>query len=341
MNSTTLAISDIKFGNVVKSNNLIEAKYDLSLLEQKFILLAISLIQHSKNIVKIKVKDFCRLMGSSQDRYVEIRNIVRDLRRKEILITKYDNKNDIEEELVAGWINTSLYKNGEIEIEFPQRLMPYLVELKDRYTMYNLSNIAHLDSKYSIRMYELLKEHEFKRNVTIDFNKLKETICCVDKFDRYYDFKKRVLLSAQEELSAKTDICFSFNEIRNGKTVTALNFQIFKNQKIIEEREKITITSQTISYYGENSVENVVDKYKRKTKEVLTEELQNLILIHHGATMNLDEIDKFNKKTIIGVIFGIVDGEFKDVKAPLQYFKKVLRQREQELEFDVLENKIS
>ena len=214
-----------KDGDIIKSNYLIEAKYDLNLIEQKLVLMAISKINPAavrNNIVSLKVRDFCELIGTSKERYTEFREILRQL-RKEILLTKYDYKQEIKEELIAGWINTVYYKNGIVEIAFPEQLMPYLVELKEKYTVYNIENVVDLSSKHSIRMYELMKEHEYKKSVSFDYIKIKELICLGDKFNRYYDFKKRVLEPAKNEISKKCDICFDYTEQRRGKKIELCN----------------------------------------------------------------------------------------------------------------------
>lgn len=47
--------------------------------------------------------------------------------------------------------------------------MPYLLQLKERFTRYELKNILYFKNKYSIRIYELLKQYEKigKREINI------------------------------------------------------------------------------------------------------------------------------------------------------------------------------
>ena len=146
---------------VVKANDLIEARYELNLNEQKIILYAVSKLDRSKEnftIISLNVKEFTKLIGTTTERYTEIREIVRELRSKEIII------NTNERELITGWLSSIEYikKSGIIELEFSEKLVPYLLQLKKRFTRYQLKNILYLKNKYSIRLYELMKQYRAK-----------------------------------------------------------------------------------------------------------------------------------------------------------------------------------
>lgn len=334
MAGSTISVYE-NVGEIIKSNYLIEAKYDLSLNEQKLVLMAIGKINSAsrkRNIVTIRVREFCNLIGSSTERYTEMRELLRELRKKEIIITMYDSHKEIKEELIAGWIDTAHYKSGtgEVDLEFSDKLMPYLVELSERYTVYNYLNIAHLSSKHAIRMYELMKEYEYKKGTVFKYDRLKELICGSDKFERYYDFKKRVLLPAQVELKNKTDICFEFEEIRSGKKLEAIEFKVYKNNEIVEKRELQSINSQRLRYYGESEIVNVIDRYMSKSKEELIDELHTLIEENFDASFNINDLKEYSEKTLMRVIFGIVDGNYINVEKPIPYFKTVLKKEEEQ-----------
>lgn len=146
-------------GLIVKHNELIQARYDLTLNEQKIILYAVSQLDRDKekfNILSINIREFFELLGTTQERYTEIREIVRELRKKEIII------NTDERELIIGWLSSIDYLKDEgiIELEFSEKLIPYLLQLKKRFTRYELKNILYLKNKHSIRIYELLKQYE-------------------------------------------------------------------------------------------------------------------------------------------------------------------------------------
>ena len=73
---------------VVKHNDLIEAKYDLNLNELKIILYAVSKLDREKekfNLLTLNIREFFNLLGTTQERYSEIREIIKELRKKEII----------------------------------------------------------------------------------------------------------------------------------------------------------------------------------------------------------------------------------------------------------------
>lgn len=70
---------------VVKHNDLIEAKYDLNLNELKIILYAVSKLDREKekfNLLTLNIREFFNLLGTTQERYSEIREIIKELRKK-------------------------------------------------------------------------------------------------------------------------------------------------------------------------------------------------------------------------------------------------------------------
>ncbi len=104
---------------VVKSNDLIEARYKLNLNEQKIILYAVTMLDRTKdkfNIISLNVKEFTELIGTTTERYTEIREVVRELRKKEIIINTNEN------ELITGWLSSIDYikASGMIELEFSE-----------------------------------------------------------------------------------------------------------------------------------------------------------------------------------------------------------------------------
>ena len=114
---------------IVKSNKLIEARYSLTLNEQKVLLYAVSRLDTSKdnfNILKLKTGDFLNLLNTTEFRYTEIRDLVTGLISKQVRIETQ------ERDLVANWVSSIDYiKNtGIIELEFSEKLIPYLLQLK-------------------------------------------------------------------------------------------------------------------------------------------------------------------------------------------------------------------
>jgi plasmid replication initiation protein len=237
--------------SVIKSNEIIEARYRLDVLEQKFILYMVSLINPEDTDFKhlnVKVADFEQVMNVNGSKwgniYTAVREIIMGLNEKPLQIVKDDGT-----KVIINWISSAEIKprTGVINFEFSERLKPYLLQLKSRFTHYKLNNILRLNSAYSIRMYEFLKSHQYKGGVSYGVEELKTILGVSDKYDDYRDFKKRVLNTAQQELTLKSDICFDYTEERENRRIVRLDFKVYENP-------------QTPDYINPN-------KNKHKTKE--------------------------------------------------------------------------
>ncbi|SDN47364.1 Initiator Replication protein [Fictibacillus solisalsi] len=216
---------------VTKSNALIEKTYQLSVLEQKLILCLSSLVQPSDEAFRpyrIKVTDFVQLLGlKSTGKYTEIRKVVNALQQKTIPLHTDKSILDI------TWLSSAEYFHGKgyVELEFSPKLKPYLLQLKEKFTTYQLKNIVQLRSSYSIRIYELLKQYEHIGQRTFSLHDLREVIgISPTKYKLFGHFKDKVLNLSQKELKEKTDLCFEFAEIKTGKRVTKIKFFIYKNK---------------------------------------------------------------------------------------------------------------
>jgi len=224
---------------VTKSNSLITFNYDLSVQEQKIILTLASMVQPDDTEFKeykFRIKDFMNLLGiKDKSKYKEIPKITKELMKK---VFEIKEGKDI---LQLAWLCSARYKTGEgmVILKFAPDLKPYMLELKGLHTSYKLENILSLKSKYSIRLYEILKSNLFKNHIEIELEELKNMVCAKEKaYSIYNNFKNKVILQAYKELAEKTDISFEFEEIKTGRKVTSLKFYINTNKtknKVLDE----------------------------------------------------------------------------------------------------------
>lgn len=210
---------------VVKSNDLIEARYDLNLNEQKIILYAVSKLDRNKerfNILELQSNEFMKLLGTTQFRYTEIKEMVSDLMKKQVSIST-DRSN-----LLVNWVSSIEYitNSGIIELEFSEKLAPYLLQLKKKFTRYQLKNILNLKSKYSIRIYELMKQYETIGKRTFKLDELKKILFIENQYERIYDLERFVLKPAKEEINKFTDLCIEYNKVKTGRRITSIEFII-------------------------------------------------------------------------------------------------------------------
>ncbi len=213
---------------VTKSNELVEARYRLSLREQRFVLLMVSMIEPEDEdftYYEIPARDLIKHLGleKEHDAYKRVRKLVRGMQARILTIDEDGELVDI------VWVASAKYgKNSVISFEFSRRLKPYLLQLSREFTTYKLMNVVRLQSSHAIRIYELLKRYERIGRRTIQLDDLRLTLGIEDSstYALYGNIKSKILLPAQREIAKHTDISFTFDEIKRGRKVVELRFVI-------------------------------------------------------------------------------------------------------------------
>jgi hypothetical protein len=130
--------------------------------------------------------------------------------------------------------------NGLFFLEAHDDALPLMFDYKRDYFTYDLWNVLNLQSVNQFRMYELLKEYEFKGERIIAVNDLKAFLGldASEYEDRWNNFKFRVLDVCQEALKQYTDIVYTYEPYakagRGGK-ITMLRFTIQKNPDHVDK----------------------------------------------------------------------------------------------------------
>lgn len=208
---------------IVKSNDLIQARYELGLMEQKLILYAVSKIDTNKeNFTKvhIEVKQITQLIDSTVKRYTEFREIANNLMDRRVYLADRPN-------LDVRWVASSEYLgDGIIELEFSEKLIPYLLKLKTKFTRYQLKNILHLKNKYSIRLYELLKQYENLEKRTFSLDELKGILMIDNMYSDFRNLSQFVLKPSMSEINKHTDLVINYEKITKGRKVVGIKYSI-------------------------------------------------------------------------------------------------------------------
>lgn len=251
---------------VIKSNFLVEASYRLSSIEQKIILtLATKIKNTDKEFQKYffnlgELGNFLELKTNAD--YVYLREVTKNLLSKVLTIKK---ENSI---LQTHWLESVEYfeSQGEVALNFNPELKPFLIQLKNNFTKYQLKYAIQLKSLFSIRVYELLKQYEKISHRDFLLKDLRERLGIKnEEYPFYGNFKAKVLLVAQKELKEKTDISFEFEEIKIGRGVGKIRFLIKS-----EARENAQLT-------GAEEIQNVSDPQENEPPE--NEDLKKLIAL--------------------------------------------------------------
>ena len=136
--------------------------------------------------------------------------------------------------------------DDKVMIRFNQDIMPYLIELKQNFTQYALSDLIDLNSKYSIILYKWLSmsynqyEHysvkggrraeqvEAYRNPSISMQELRTITDTTTKYERFTKFETRVLREPLEEINAHTSFNVTYEKVKKGRSIDSIVFHITK-----------------------------------------------------------------------------------------------------------------
>ena len=213
---------------VTKANALVEASYRLSVSEQRVLALLASQVQPDDEDFKpyrFKARELQALIDSgNKDEHARLKELAGGLAKKVLHIQKPTGW------LILNWLSSAEYFDGEgvVELEFSPKLKPYMLQLKERFTTYKLQNVVKLRSRYSVRLYELLKQYEQLGKRTFGLVELRKILGLAEtEFVRWVDLKRFVLDRAKRELPKKTDLGFSYEARKSGRAVAFVDFKIW------------------------------------------------------------------------------------------------------------------
>ncbi|MFS0788865.1 replication initiation protein [Shouchella sp. 1P09AA] len=231
---------------VNQANTLIETPQDLTLQEKRIIWVLASFINESDTNFRrqsIKVEELAKLIGiKSKNFYKIVQDTIDGLIGKTVTINK-ENKRT-----VLSWLSSATYHKGQgiVELEFSEMLRPYLLQLNQQLlsdnTSFKLGNVLSLKSKYSGRMYELLKQYEAtgeSRYYSIE--EFRDILHVPNDVHQLYSkLKAKVIMQAKKDLENKTDIMFELKEYKESRKVVGVSFVVSPNfSKIVSEADQL------------------------------------------------------------------------------------------------------
>ena len=233
---------------VCKDNKLVNASYKLNLGELKLILAISSMVNPNDERFKdyvITIKEFAKLLNINLNTNKNFYGRIK--RASGLLISKRVTIHEADGDFQTVWLSGIKYYDdeGKVAVSFHPRLIKYYLQLH-QYTKYRLKNIIDLNSEYSLKFYEVLKQYEKLGERTFEINELKKFLNVENLYKRYYNFKKRILLVIEKEINEKTDISIRFEEIKTGRSITNLKFYI-KDNNIVKKPKVTKVNNKTIA----------------------------------------------------------------------------------------------
>ena len=247
----------VKDQKVIKSNDLIQrSRFDLSLQEQKIILYLISQItpyDEEFQLYEFSIADFCKICGidhTSGGNYADLKRAVKEISDKSIWISI-----DEDQETLLRWIEKPYLnkRSGTIKIRLDEDMKPYLLQLKQNFTSYELIFTLRFRSKYSTRLFELISSIHYKtlesysREYTIE--ELRR-LMGAENYKTWQSFKERALIPAVNEINQYSDKNLTYEIIKRGRAVSGVRLTVSSKNSL----EALRIRSEIEHEFGYDQI---------------------------------------------------------------------------------------
>jgi plasmid replication initiation protein len=232
----------------------------------------------------LTAKEFSEVFNTDIDNsYRYLTKAINKLMKTDIKVERPENKSIIRINVCSK--AEYVKRKGYITIKFTDDIMPYLSQVRQKFVLYNLKEIADFNSLYTTRLYELIQEFKETGYMIKSVDKLREIFAVGEKFKAYKDFKRRTFDHACKEINDNYQMNLGYEEIKEGRKVVSIKF-IFKKTRIhkvvnqrtgveknlyikpkkqtIKAKKGINIPSQDIILEGQMSF----DEIKREPKPI-------------------------------------------------------------------------
>lgn len=221
---------------VVKSNELIQkARYRMTVQQQKLILYAISKIKKNdlpEQEYELSIDEICSVCGLELDAGGTYYKRIKDDLLK--LTTRIWVQFPDRSEWTVSWFSDAgiMPLSGTVTVKFHPKITPFLFELQNRYTQYQLSEVLVFKGKYSIRLYELIRsfltQDELmegkEKEISFTVSELKKLLDA-ENYELWNDFNRFVLKKAVAEINQCSDVIkVSYDTYKTGKQVSKVVF---------------------------------------------------------------------------------------------------------------------
>lgn len=219
---------------IVKDNALMNASYNLDLVEQRLILLAILEARESgKGInandpLTVHAETYINQFGVHRNTaYQALKDACKDLFARQFSYQETRGRGRIH--ITSRWVSQVGYMDdlATVELIFAPAVVPLITRLEEQFTKYDIEQISGLSSAYAVRLYELLIcWRSTGKTSIIELQEFRKRLGVLDhEYQRMEVFKRRVLSLALDQINQHTDITVSYEQHKAGRNITGFSFK--------------------------------------------------------------------------------------------------------------------
>ena len=240
---------------VVKDNALINASYNLDLVEQRLILLAIvearekGLEVNANDSLTVHAESYVAQFGVHRNTaYQALKDACENLFERRFSYEKLTKKGN-REHVKSRWVQEVSYVEDEalVRIKFSSSVVPLITNLERQFTSYELEQVSDLSSAYAVRLYELLMGwRSTGKTPSFELGEFRMKLGVEpDEYSRMYDFKSRVLDASIKQINAHTDIAVKYEQHKRGRSISGFSFTFTQKNSAKALSKKIKRTQIT------------------------------------------------------------------------------------------------
>ena len=239
---------------VVKDNALMNASYNLDLVEQRLILLAIIEARESgKGInandpLTVHAESYINQFGVHRvTAYQALKDACDNLFARQFSYQSKSEKGNIQNHR-SRWVSEIIYIDTEatVKIIFAPAIVPLITRLEEQFTKYDIEQISDLSSAYAIRLYELLIcWRSTGKTPIIELGEFRNRVGVLDsEYHRIAHLKERVIEHSIKQINEHTDITATYEQHKKGRTITGFSFKFKQKKKNSDSSPRIEKPSQ-------------------------------------------------------------------------------------------------
>ena len=293
----------LKNNLIVKSNQVIEASYTLTTIEQRLILSAIAQVPKGEEIsddvlYPLTTKNLIKLGGDEKASHKEFKDAVNRLYERSIVLRDGDESDSFR------WIQEKIFNGSKVAfIRFSKPILPFLSNLKSEFTKYLESDIVGMSSPYSIRFYELIMQYRSVGKREISLEDLRWMFQLENKYPVWADLKKRVIDQAIKEINEHSPYNLTIEPKRTGRKITSIVLK-FQDKKVLktprESSNNPLFDTQRNSDFSSPDIQTFSDSLKQSKTSDLGHRASKIT----GLIMSNGLADRFKQsdESIIGMM---------------------------------------
>lgn len=308
---TVCSLKEIEKRKIVEHNDLITSVAKMDKVPLKIFELAVSCIDTENlpkdNIIYLSKKELFTFFDVSDNgKHTRFKEAISKMQEQAFFeVREAKNKGfKFRRILPIPTVEWTDY-DDKVMIRFNQDIMPYLIELKQNFTQYALSDLIDLNSKYSIILYKWLSmnynqyEHysakggrragqvEAYRNPSITVKELRVITDTVKDYPRFDNFETWILKKPIEEINAHTHFNVSYEKIKKGRSIDSIFFHIDKKKTAKNEFYKEEQQDEVYLEDKTNKEEQEDKLFKKAMQSPYTKLLFENLLLDFSDTANI------------------------------------------------------